>query len=54
MAEGRGRVRDPRHTFRSTFVPFRGEGWGSEKDCHEFPFLRDVELVERSLRVGLH
>ncbi len=30
---------------------FRGGG-GSRKVCHEFPFLGDVELVERSLRGG--
>ena len=31
-------------------ISYLFRGGGSEKDYHEFPFLRDVELVERSLR----
>ncbi len=32
---------------------FLGGGGGSGKDGHEFPFLRDVELVERSLKAAV-
>ena len=56
MAKGGGGVHGLWHTFLKSTSPirklsrlFRGRG-GSTKDCYEFPFLRDVELVERSLR----
>ena len=33
-----------------TGCPFRGEAGGLRKNDHEFPFLRIVELFERSLK----